>query len=601
MKNPFFILLLCVAAVGSLGAAEAPAWRKASCVAVDPAKQSLYVGMESGDLLFLSSPKAAPAPLAKLPSPLYGIARSSDGRLAVTCGEAEGKLLLLDPIGKPLKEIAVGHTPKSPVFSPDGRIVWCCNQFSNSISVVDAETGKVIAQWAAAREPLSAAVTPDGSRLVVMHQMGEGAANEKNPVLRVLIYDTKTGQPTSLELPSGSSNGKGVAVSPDGAYAYVTHILGRNLMPTTQIERGWIATNAVTVIDLKKAAIENTVLLDEPQRGSANLWGIAVSPDGAQIGVASAGCHELIVLDRKALHDRLGAVTSGTRVTEVSSKKENVPNDLSFTVGVKRRNPIEGKGPRAVAVVGNEFVTVDYFTDTLSFVVRQQAAPVPSRTLALGAALPPDPVREGALAFHDAKFCYQNWLSCSSCHPGEARADGLNWDLLNDGIGTPKQTKSMLLSLQTPPAMSLGVRESGSVAIRAGMQHIQFVQPDEAVAHKIEAYFLSLKPVALRSKAQTDQALLQRGKAVFTEQRCDKCHPAPLYTSLEAYDVDTGIGVEAKKQFDTPTLVEIWRTAPYLHDGRAATLTDVLKLKHGLDAPLKEEDIKALVYFMESL
>ena len=42
----------------------------------------------------------------------------------------------------------------------------------------------------------------------------------------------------------------------------------------------------------------------------------------------------------------------------------------------------------------------------------------------------------------------------------------------------------------------------------------------------------------------------------------------------------------ADEPFDTPTLIELWRSAPYLHDGSAATMIDVLSSgnpanKHG--------------------
>ena len=77
-------------------------------------------------------------------------------------------------------------------------------------------------------------------------------------------------------------------------------------------------------------------------------------------------------------------------------------------------------------------------------------------------------------------ICFQGWESCASCHPGGGRVDGLNWDLPNDGIGNPKNTKSLLLAHSTPPAMTLGVRSNAEAAVRAGIRHILFtVQPEE--------------------------------------------------------------------------------------------------------------------------
>ena len=57
---------------------------------------------------------------------------------------------------------------------------------------------------------------------------------------------------------------------------------------------------------------------------------------------------------------------------------------------------------------------------------------------------------------------------------------------------------------------------------------------------------------------------------------CARCHPAPLYTDLKAHDVGTRGPREYDERFDTPTLVEVWRTAPYTHNGRYTTVKDLI-------------------------
>jgi cytochrome c peroxidase len=57
--------------------------------------------------------------------------------------------------------------------------------------------------------------------------------------------------------------------------------------------------------------------------------------------------------------------------------------------------------------------------------------------------------------------------------------------------------------------------------------------------------------------------------------------------------------------FDTPTLVEMWRTAPYLYDGRAATMKEALTTyntndEHGMTSDLNEQEITDLVEFVLS-
>ena len=60
------------------------------------------------------------------------------------------------------------------------------------------------------------------------------------------------------------------------------------------------------------------------------------------------------------------------------------------------------------------------------------------------------------------------------------------------------------------------------------------------------------------------------------------------------------------KEFDTPTLIELFRTAPYFHDGSATTLKEVLVDRnkgdvHGTTSDLKPEEIADLIEFLESL
>ena len=218
--------------------------------------------------------------------------------------------------------------------------------------------------------------------------------------------------------------------------------------------------------------------------------------------------------------------------------------------------------------------------------------------------------RRGELCFNDARICFQGWQSCASCHPGQGRVDGLNWDLLNDGIGNPKNNKSLLLAFKTPPAMSTGVRESAEAAVRAGIRHILFtVQPPE-VADALDGYIKSLKPVPSPHLDKGKlSAAAKRGEKIFRskEASCAQCHPGPLFTDLKSYDVGTvGRFDKPADTFDTPTLVEVWRTAPYLHDGSAATLRDVLTTanpndQHGKTSHLTADQLNDLVEYLLSL
>ena len=84
------------------------------------------------------------------------------------------------------------------------------------------------------------------------------------------------------------------------------------------------------------------------------------------------------------------------------------------------------------------------------------------------------------------------------------------------------------------------------------------------------------------------------------------CHSSGLYTNKKAYDVGTSQLLDDGQLFDTPSLIEVWRTAPYLHDGRAETVADVLKTHnpgdlHGHTSGLTDEQIADLAEYVLSL
>ena len=220
-----------------------------------------------------------------------------------------------------------------------------------------------------------------------------------------------------------------------------------------------------------------------------------------------------------------------------------------------------------------------------------------------------DTIRRGEVLFHDGVYCRQQWQSCVSCHP-DARADGINWDLLNDGINNPKNTKSMLFSHETPPSMATGVRQDAETAVRAGVHSILFAFfSSQGDYHAIDEYLKSLRPVPspfLIDGQLSDSA--KRGKLLFNDARtsCSICHPeSNYYTDMKLHDVGTQ-GYDYYKEYDTPTLIEVWRTAPYLHDGRYETIREVIvEGKHfapdnRLDQ-LTDQEIDDLVEYVLSL
>jgi len=166
------------------------------------------------------------------------------------------------------------------------------------------------------------------------------------------------------------------------------------------------------------------------------------------------------------------------------------------------------------------------------------------------------------------------------------------------------------MSHRTPPTMSLGVRETAEKAVRSGMRHILFARRDEEQARAIDEYLKGLDPAPSPFLMNGElSAAAGRGRKLFEEPvvGCATCHPAPLFTDLKMHAVATGRNAKLREpEFDTPTLVESWRTAPYLHDGSAVTLREVLTTRnpndrHGGTSHLTAEEVDDLAAYVLSL
>ena len=106
--------------------------------------------------------------------------------------------------------------------------------------------------------------------------------------------------------------------------------------------------------------------------------------------------------------------------------------------------------------------------------------------------------------------------------------------------------------------------------------------------------------IPVLAKAPGDADAIARGQALFESTRtgCTTCHRGPKLTNAAIVDVGTG------GAFKVPRLVGVVEHAPFLHDGRAATLSDRFQVggsNHGNTAQLTAAEIADLVAFLGSL
>ena len=568
-----------------------------------------------------------------MPARPSGLALDSRRNLLyVTCDGPVGTVCALDTVSARIAWTrAVGHAPLAPVIHPDGHCLYVCNRFDSTVSVLDLTSQRELSRVSAVREPCAAAITPDGKRLFVLNHLPNERTDGDTVAAAITSIDTDTHAATQVRLRDGSTGLRGGCIAPDGKYLYLVHTLARHHLPATRVEGGWMNANALSILDARTLKLVATVLLDEPRGGAANPWAVACSADGASIYVTHAGTHELSIIDAPRLWHKLPearpssapedngqspysfAVVTPDVPPEVARlyarlARPDIDEDPTFLAGLRQRVPLPGQGPRGVVTVGSQAYVSQYFSDELAVVNRADGPAGPTvGSIRLGPPPRPTPQRRGEMLFHDGTICRQHWQSCATCHP-DGRADGLNWDLLNDGLGNPKNTKSLLLAHAAPPAMWSGVRPTAAAAVREGLAHVLFAEVPEEDAKAIDAYLIALQP--RRSPHVVDgrlSASAQRGRQLFVSEEigCAACHPPPLYTDLRAHRVGSEGPFDRQSEFDTPSLLEGWRTAPYFHDGRYPTLRDVLVDKHGLAPPrnvqLSEAQIHDLVEFLLAL
>ena len=511
------------------------------------------------------------------------------GSAYITTFETTGMLYILNLISGVVEAgIPVGSGACCPVLSHDRQKLYVCNQFAGTVSEVNVRQRKVVRTVRVLREPKSAVLSKDGKYLFVANFLPNQRADIDHVAACISVIETKNfTKVKDILLANGSNALRGICLTPDGKYIYATHNLGRFTVPTSQLQQGWMNTSAFSIIDAEKLTFLGAVLVDDPERGAAGVWGIRC--DEKHIYMTHSGTHDISIINHPEMLKKF---------LEYPNKPQ-LEYDLRFLYGLRKRLPVEGNGPRGIFLTKEKLFVPTYFSDVLNIL---DVSSGQLSVIALNPGRVETKEHAGEKFFNDATKCFQNWQSCNGCHPGDARTDGLNWDLMNDGIGNPKNCKSLLYSHVTPPSMISGIRESAELAVRMGFRLIQFFDIDEESADCVDAYLKALRPVPspylvngkLSKKAE-------EGRIIFEKLNCGYCHSGKYFTDMKMHRI--GENIEFEKGWDTPTLIEVWRTAPYLFNGSAETMDEVFtKFKHGVEKQkLSPKEMEALVEYVNSL
>ena len=176
--------------------------------------------------------------------------------------------------------IPVGSGACHPMWGPDKQHIYVCNQFSNTVSEIDLSTRKVTRTVSVLREPRSAVFSQDGQQLYVTNFLPAQRADVDYVAACVSVIDVKSfTKIKDIQLANGSNAVRGICITPDGKYVYVSHNLGRFAVPTSQLQQGWMNTSAFSVINTATQALDGVVIVDDPDRGAAGIWSIACNDE----------------------------------------------------------------------------------------------------------------------------------------------------------------------------------------------------------------------------------------------------------------------------------------------------------------------------------
>jgi YVTN family beta-propeller protein len=619
------VLAVVVAAAASAGiAAAGPVYRSPLAVAVSPDGNLLYASDKTAKCVVVID-LGTGRPIREIPVPgePHGLALSADGKtLYVAERKAHAVAVIDTAAGALAKRIPVGFWPVAVALAEKSHRLYTCNRGDHTVSTVDLGAGKELKRVRVGREPDALALTPDQTRLIVANMLPEGAGTDPTIAAEVTILDAASLEPKArLKLPPGSTGSTGAAISPDGRWAYVVHSLGRFNLPISQLDRGWVHTYALTILDVAAGKIAATLLLDDLSAGAADPWAVVVSPDGKRLWVSHSGVHEVSTVEIGRVHELLDGKVPGDLARLKDGMRDNVwvrigrdrtaiaqlANDLTalYIAGAIRRTPSGGKGPRGIVLSpdGRRLYAANYFSGTIG--VLDATAGKPLATIPIEPQPPADAARRGEFYFHDATRCFQRWHSCASCHP-DGRVDGLPWDFLRDDVGNGKDVISLVFVQHTSPHNRRATRPDPRECMRTGITGSHLTVPEPADVEDLLAYVETLQPEHNPLAPQL-AAAAARGKVLFEgKANCAGCHPAPYYTDQKMHNVGILTPLEPDGRYDTPSLVEVYRTAPYFHDGRSATLKDALTKddpggKHGQAKSLTAQELEDLTAYLLSL
>lgn len=523
-----------------------------------------------------------------------------DGRLVATLRD-RNEVVMLEPSADATGRLAVlcrasvasepvGLTTLARQAGDDQERIAVTSGFGRTLTILDASDFTVEKAVDLPRDPR--AVVAGGGRVFVSHAASAA----------VSVVDPETGIVAPVDLlggqkPAGQSFARTSAVSDakpalrgSQGFSIATDGAGRLFAPMVVVDPGEPKITGGGY----GGSVERPV---KPFVGVLDMTSNQRLPSAAPGSIRSS---RECVLPRASVATKDGrffvTCLGNDEVLELDARTDNAAQ-------VIRRRIRVAAGPTGVALAGDDLVVFSQFDREVGIVSAGGRSTDVAR-IALSRPELDAKLERGRRLFHDTfdLRISADGRACASCHP-DGRDDGNTWST-PDG---PRQTITLAGRVQgSAPYGWFGEHPTLRSHLTHTMNRLggqgfngKGIEDLEALEH----YLVSMRAPA-RSSVEPAERIAE-GRALFHEQRqgCGSCHAGGGSDGLR-HDVGSGNVEEASLRFDTPSLRLAGGSGPFFHDGRFATLDDLLKNgddKMGHVRHLDADQRASLVAYMSSL
>jgi len=586
-------------------------------IVVSPDGKTLFIALDDMDEVAEADVKSLTVTRrTKVPGGPFGLALDATGqRLFVACPHQD-RVAVLDT--RDLNEqasIDVGVRPTAVAYcqTPSGERLIVPNSGSDDISVLSVSPLSELVRQAAGREPYAAAVSGDGRRVYVANRMAIHDQMLSPPASEVTVIDPANGRVLDREQLHSAHLAEGITQVPTRGWMLNSLVRVRNLVPITQVKDGWVMSTGLAISQENGEVTQ--IPLDEANAYFSDPSGVVASPDGKRAYVASGGADVVTVLDL----DRLGAWLTQADAAARSDAILDMALSCRYVIA---RIPT-GCDPKHMALSpdGRRLFVAERLDDRVLVVDTTSLKPV--GRIVLGDGGRNDPIRQGERVFTRAKYTFQGQFSCRSCHP-DGHVDGLSYDFDGSGVGDNLLDNRSLCGVAgTAPFKWNG--KNPTLQFQCGPRFARVLMRTDPIPSaqldELATFIEHLPPTRTIPWNRVGKPLTpteERGRKLFyaTQQtdgtpirqalQCQTCHRPPLFTDRLLRSVGTQEARDPKGLFDTPHLIGIGASAPYLHDGRAKTLEEIWTTyqkddKHGVSSYWSKEQLNDLVEYLKTL